>query len=60
MDKFVFMLDHDNAEKGFWDGSDECFVLFKVNGVRRAGRDRIHENNSGRLRSNRRGRYFSD
>ena len=60
MVNFVFMLDLNNAEKGFCDGSDGCFVLFKVSGVRRAGRDRVHENNSGRLRSNRIGRYFSD
>lgn len=38
----------------------DAFVLFKVNGVRWVGRDRVHENNSGRLRSNRIGHYFSD
>ena len=60
MVKLVFMLDRNKAEKGFWDSSDGCFVLCKVNGVRWVGRDKIHENNSGRLRSNRIGRYFSD
>ncbi len=60
MVKFVFFLNHNKAEKGSWDDSDGCFVLVKVTGVRWAGRDRIHENYSGRLRSNRIGRYFSD
>ena len=60
MVNFVVMFDLNNVEKGFCDGSDGCFVLFKVSGVRRAGRDRVHKNNSGRLRSNRIGRYFSD
>ncbi len=46
MVKFGLMLDHNKAEKGFWASSDGCFVLFKVNAVRRAGRDKIHENNS--------------
>ena len=56
----IIFLDHNNAEKGSCDNSDGCFVLCKVNGVRWAGRDRIHEIYSGGLRSNRISRYFSD
>ena len=40
MVRFVVVLYLNNAEKGFCEGSDGCFVLFKANGVSQTGRVR--------------------